>query len=303
MSYTDKISEIMSTARGHTEKPFLSTSWKIWQAWNPMPLPPTKAIEALRSAALAGGNGKETWTQEQVDERFPLDPERLKEQEEVYAAWISGNKLYSPRALHRQTKTSTNYQQWKKTKWLPDMLTFQEYWFLSEYLLATSHNVKKVNVDRYKHLSSEQTERRMAKTKVGRTYGTWKLDALVSANEKERPVYYRAICQTCGHTVESFNYSRIGHPCGNCKTLARALDKDTAIAPKRLRNPITIWQTKTGWVAQIDRPENAIGKLVIAEFGVEANLEALEFRESEQSTSEPESAYAAHILNTSIPDF
>lgn len=300
--------EILETARGWREKPFQSLAWKLWRENEILPPDPVAVNNEVREAALRGTASKPAMTSAEVNLYYPEDSQELQSRVKVYQSWVDKVPQYSAKHLWKYLETSTRYSQWQETRKLPESLTFQEYWFLAEYLRKTEREgsrIPKPNPDRYAHLAPLSPPQKKLKSKVGNTYGNWLLTALHSEDENERPVFYNAMCQTCGNTIERFNYSRVGQPCGNCKRLEKTFaisnverPGDITTAPNRTTfSPINLWETSQGWVAQKEKPLGAKRKMVLAEMGKPLTVELLYGEEANHRIKEQEDPPVKELSN------
>jgi hypothetical protein len=254
------------------EKPFHSAAWRAWQEGKPGFPSPIVVRAQTRSTALQGQSGKAPMTLREVNELYPKTSPELEAQLEVYETWQAGVKQYSSRHIHAETQTQVRYKAWRQSKSIPEYLDFYEYWFLNEWFRALGNDkVQQLYPLNYKHIApTNHSIGRKFKSKVGNTYRDWLLMECVSEDERtSKPLYYKAMCRACGHTIARFNYSRVAQPCGNCAKIAKAVAITAAPLPGRLVEPpsafapINLWLTPEGWFACIERPEGATARMVL----------------------------------------
>lgn len=271
------------------QKPFHSDAWRLWDEGKPWFQGPLASREATRKLALAGQPGKAPMELREVNAVFPKTSPELEAQQEVYDAWERGEKLYSSRHLHADTKTQVRYKPWREARLIPEFLDFHEYWFLAEWLRALGHKgIPKPDPLSYRHLAPTGFDLgRKFTTKVGKTYRDWVLMESIG-DERVKPTYYKAMCQACGNVIPKFNYSRVAQPCGNCKRIEKSLPVTQHPQPDNQQEgsiPYFLWRTPAGWIAQFERPMGALEKMTVTEGGRLIPVEKLEPEVFEQRTN------------------
>lgn len=301
-----QIEDLLAGAKGRT-RPFTTSQWAFWREEVVLPENPEAANEATRSRAL------QTMPRADVDRQYPKTSEALKAKQAAFQSWIDDIPQYSPKALWAALETPTRYSQWQRTKQLPDLLTFKQYWFLAEFLRKTESNGEKIprpDPSSYQHLANNQPQKPI-KSKVGKAYGTWTLTGLYSESERVKPTFYNAVCNACGNTIQRFSYSRVGQPCGNCKRLGKALPIKSLTLPEGQPSktaPINVWETPLGWIAQAERPELATRLIVIDELGKHLLAETLSTPVEkasevlEETKPEPTSSFEKAFPTLDLPD-
>jgi hypothetical protein len=257
----------------------------------------------------------ETLTSAEYDKLVPLDKALQDREMAVWTAWEKREKLYSSRALYRQSGLVASYKRWAESKEVPELLDIEEFCYMVGYLnkLAKRRTIPEPSLLSFAHpLRPGDYEK--IKTKVGRVYGTWQLTHLLSEVENANyKTFYIAKCIVCGHVVQRFSYSRIAQPCGACARLAKPAPdiRKTEYDDGTLVNKVTVWQVPGGVLVQPEQPENATACAVQVKRGepapwmkLELEVESDQLPKHLQKQEEPVkemSEFDKAIMNLDIP--
>jgi hypothetical protein len=105
----------------------------------------------------------------------------------------------------------------------------------------------------------------------------------------------------CGHTVESFSYSRVSHPCPACAKVGRA---ERRLVEKGKSVELTIWLLQEGVTVSKARPDGAIAKAVQTKIDEVVQWEHLEDRKIKEENTETlkEQTHADNRILTLLDD-
>jgi hypothetical protein len=243
-----------------------SQQWLDWLEQATLPPSP-------KNLAQASKENLKDWE----DSEFPPEKQDIKDtydpqQQRIWESWQQNLPLYDPRHLYLHTRNKQWYGQWCRSLGLTgDLLTFNEYWFLSNHLSKT-HDLPKIDPKTYRHPVPPGQYKKPTKSRIGNMYRDWLIVDLADGTESERdyPLYYKVVCKACGFQHNKFNYSRIAHPCSGCLKLQDTLKIQSVKLekePVKLPKPLTLWKTNEGWILQDLAPANALYKLVIKTAG------------------------------------
>jgi hypothetical protein len=268
--------DIFRVALPYKITPFESEHWRLWKEFWQLALPPDAVREMDKQGYIArGGTARDFSLANPITQAFH-------NAKAVYQSWETLVKQYSPRHIHKASGFTSSYQRWKEHKKIPDNLDIQEFSFLVEWVNKSTGRevIKRFNSANYRH-PVPTGEWVKIQSKVGNVYGTWRLRACVS--ESENTAYnpkYVAECMACGHTINSFSYSRICHPCPACAKSGRAEKRLADKDGKPLE--LTIWLLKDGVTVSKARPDGATAKAIQTRVDERVQWEYLEDRTPER---------------------
>ena len=243
-----------------------SQEWLDWLEQVTLPPSPKNLAQASKEN-LKDWEGSE-FPPEKQDIKDTYDPQ----QQRTWESWQQNLPLYDPRHLYLHTKNKQWFWQWCRSLGLTgDLLTFNEYWFLSNHL-SKKHDVPKIDPKTYRHPVPPGQYKKPTKSRIGNIYRDWLIVDLADGIESERdyPLYYKVVCKACGFQHNKYNYTRIAHPCSSCLKLQDTLEIQSIKLekePVKLPKPLTLWKTNDGWILQDLAPANALYKLVIKTAG------------------------------------
>lgn len=227
-----------------SENPLSTAKFRAFQASNWLVNNPAHTKEAAIHLLVSRGN----YTRAEAEIQVSSNP-AVANDEKAYAVWSSNTPAYLTRDIHKALGVLTPYTKWRWRYQLPVAVSACEAAFLiremqPSYLTPTEKGHLNALFDEPpegvkdharqprhpKGFTVVMSGEGRLKSKVGRTYGSWKLESCLSTTENTASgakVIYRCRCTQCGTQRDIAYHSLRAVVCKSCgmrKTAGRSMD-------------------------------------------------------------------------------